>query len=147
MTNVTRQQLIKALDQDWGTYANRFRLLPDEDRRRFLNAQGFSRFADLLAHVMAWWEEGIRIRKIMLKDSGFRTPEYDIDGFNARAIKRFAAMDETGVERAFEAARQDLVGQVATLPEKAFQDNRITEWLHMDILGHFREHQIPLSGS
>ena len=55
-----REQLLKALEQNWGTYVKRCRLLPENDRRRFLNAQGYSRFADLLAHFVTWWEEGMR---------------------------------------------------------------------------------------
>ena len=147
MIPVVREQLVKTLEQDWGTYVKRYRLLPENDRRRFLNAQGYTRFANLLAHFIAWWEEGMRKGKIMLEDPGFRPPEYDVDEFNARAVARFSSMDEPGVVRAFEAARKDLTGWIAQLPEKAFRDKRITEWLHMDVLGHLEEHQIPLSGS
>lgn len=147
MTTVSREQLVKALEQDWGTYVKRYRLLSDSDRQHFLAAQGFPRFADLLAHVIAWWEEGMRIRKLMLEDPGFRTPEYNVDEFNARAVKRFSKLGEPEVVCAYEAARQDLTAWVAALPGKAFQDSRITDWLHMDILGHWTDHQILLSGS
>jgi hypothetical protein len=147
MTTVTREQLVKSLEQDWGTYVKRYRLLADDDRQRFLTAQGFPRFADLLAHVIAWWEEGVRVRKLMLGDPGLRITEYNVDEFNARAVERFSKSDESEVVRAYEAARRDLTAWVVALPEKAFQDGRITDWLHMDILGHWTDHQIPLSGS
>jgi len=147
MIPVLREQLVKVLEQDWGTYVKRYRLLPENDRRRFLSAQGYPRFADLLAHIIAWWEKGMRKGKIMLEDPGFRPLEFDVDEFNARAVMRFFRMDEPGVMRVFESARQDLTGWIAQLPEKGFQDKRMTEWLHMDVLGPLEEHQIPLSGS
>jgi hypothetical protein len=89
----------------------------------------------------------MREGKIMLEASGFRSPEYDVDEFNTRAVARFSSMDEPGVVRDFKAARQDLAGWIAQLPEKAFQDKRITEWLHMDVPRYREGHQIPLSGS
>jgi hypothetical protein len=147
MVPVVRKQYLDVLKQDWGTYVKRYRLLSDNGRRRFLSAQGYSRFADLLAHFIAWWQEGMRKGNLMLEDPIFRPPEIDIDEFNARAVERFSGMNEPEVERTFEATRQEFAGWVRKLPEKAFEDKRITDWLHMDILGHLEEHQIPLSGS
>jgi len=85
--------------------------------------------------------------KIMLEDPCYRPPENYGDEFKARAVAQLSGIDEPGVVWAFEAASQDLTGWIVKLPEKAFQDKRVIEWLHMDVLGHLEEHQIPLSGS
>ncbi len=50
--------ILDTLQHGWGTYVERFQRLSSKEQAAFLTKQGYARFADLLAHVIAWWEEG-----------------------------------------------------------------------------------------
>jgi hypothetical protein len=141
MPEVTRKELLQALDQEWGTYVERYQQLSDEGKKRFLRAQGFARFADILAHFIAWWEEGIKALEKMPRDPAYPSPDYSVDDFNARAIKRFSAMDENAIIDIFENQRREMIRLVSDLPEEAFREKRISDRLHIEILGHMEEHK------
>jgi hypothetical protein len=142
MPEVTRNGLLQSLAQDWGTYVERYHRLSEDGRRRFLREQGYARFADLLAHFIAWWEEGVEALERMPADPAYRSPDYDVDEFNARAVARFAAAEEREVADAFEALRRDMVRVVSGLPESAFRESHIADRLHIEILGHMEEHKM-----
>ena len=142
MTELTRGQIISALQDGWGTYVERFGRLAPEARAAFLARQGYTRLADLLAHVVAWWEEGLQAIPALLDDPGFDAPDYDVDAFNAQAVERFRAMDEPAVVQAFEAARQAWLALLAPLPDDALRDKKIADRLHIEVIGHLAEHDI-----
>ena len=56
---ITREQILESLHTDWGTFVERFQRLSPEAQATYLQQQGYARFADLLAHVIAWWQEGL----------------------------------------------------------------------------------------
>jgi hypothetical protein len=139
---VTREILMQSLDKDWGSYAEQYRRLSDEEKSRFVEAQGFARFADILAHLIAWWEDGKETLGRMFGDPAFASPEYNVNDFNARAIARFSEMDEDQIIKSFESLRLDMLRLVSGLPESAFRDQRITNRLQIEIPGHFSEHKL-----
>lgn len=141
MPAVTRTELLRALEEDWGTLAARYGALPPEEQARFVKSQGYVRFADLLAHFVAWWEEGIKALERMPHDPAYQSPEYGVDDFNAQAVRRFAAQDEAAVARTFEHTRRELVRVVTGLPEAAFGEKRIADRLYVEIIGHLQEHK------
>ncbi len=141
MAAVTRKELQQSLEQDWGTYVERYRRLSDDGKRRFVKAQGFVRFADILAHFIAWWEEGIKALERMPGDPSYQSPDYSVDEFNAKAIARFSAVDEDTIINTFEKERRELARLVADLPDSAFREKRIIDRLHIEILGHMEEHK------
>jgi hypothetical protein len=143
MTELTREQIISALQDGWGTYVERFERLAPEAQAAFLAQQGYARLADLLGHVVAWWEEGQPAISALLDDPDFSSPDYDVDAFNARAVERFRGLDEATVIRMFEAARQAWLALVARLPDGALRNKRIAGRLHIEIIGHLAEHVIP----
>ena len=83
MAEVTREQTLDALQNSWATYIDRFHTLPLEAQEEFLEKQGYARFADLLAHVTAWWEEGEMVINGILGNADYRWASYDVDAFNA----------------------------------------------------------------
>jgi hypothetical protein len=141
MPTVSRKELLDALEQDWGTYAERYRTLSEDEKKRFVKKQGYARFADILAHFIAWWEEGIKALKHMPGDPTYRSPDYSVDEFNAKAIARFSGTDEDTILRSFEKVRLEMVRLVTDLPEAAFREKRICDRLHIEILGHMEEHK------
>jgi len=141
MAAISRKELQQSLEQDWGTYVERYRRLTEDEKRRFVKAQGFARFADILAHFIAWWEEGIKALERMPGDPTYQSPDYSVDQFNAQAVDRFAAMDEDAVIAVFENLQKKMTRLVVDLPENAFREKRITDRLHVEILSHMEEHK------
>jgi hypothetical protein len=142
MSEVTREQTLDALQNGWATYVSRFHALSLEAQAQFLARQGFARFADLLGHVIAWWEEGEMVINGILKDPEFRWDSYEVDVFNAQAIRRFGDLDEQGVVNSFELARISFVALVSGLPEDAFTNKKIAGWLYADVIEHLQDHDI-----
>jgi hypothetical protein len=141
MASVSRKELLNALGQDWGTYVEKYSGLTENEKKRFVDKQGFVRFADILAHFIAWWEEGIKALERMPGDPAYQSPDYSVDEFNAQAVKRFSGRGEDEIIKTFEELRQSMVRLVADLPESAFHEKRITDRLHIEIIGHMEEHK------
>jgi hypothetical protein len=139
---VTREQTLAALQDGWATYVDRFHALTPEAQAQFLKKQGYTRFADLLGHVTAWWQEGEMVINGILKDPEYRWASYDVDAFNAQAVTRFSDIDEAVVVGSFELARISFAVLVSDLPEEAFANNKITSWLYADVIEHLQDHDI-----
>lgn len=139
---VTRERILETLDRGWGTYVATFDALAPDVQRLCLDRQGYRRFADVLAHVIAWWREGRVSVEALLTDPDFQSPNRDVDAFNAEAVRAFMNEDEVAVRQAFEAARLDLLAFVASLPEPAVATEKIMAQLNMEIIGHLAEHSL-----
>jgi hypothetical protein len=142
MSEVTRQELITALNEGWGSYVPRFRQFSEQERAAFLQAQGYARLADLLGHVVAWWEQALQTVPNLLEDPTFQTPDVDVDKFNAEAVSRFSELDEDSLVCSFLNLRSAWLDLVNDLPDKAFQDSRVRAKLHIELVGHLAEHAI-----
>jgi hypothetical protein len=143
LEKVTREQTLAALQEGWAAYVNRFHALSPKAQTEFLKKQGFSRFADMLAHVTAWWEEGEQVINGILGDPDYRWTTHDVDTFNARAVERFSGLDEVVVVSSYELARISFAVLVSSLPEGAFTNKKITSWLYADVIEHLQDHDIP----
>ncbi len=139
---VTRKQLLESLHTDWGTYLDRFQRLSPEAQAAYLQQQGYARLADLLAHVIAWWREGLQAVPIMLADPDYTAPEHDVDQFNAQAVEKSRDLQEPAVAAIFEDLRQQWLELVGGLPDDAFQNRPIADRLHIELIGHFEEHYL-----
>ncbi len=142
MAEVTRKQTLDALQNGWATYVDRFHALPLEAQEEFLAKQGYARFADLLGHVTAWWQEGEMVINGILKDPEYRWASYEVDAFNAQAIRRFSDLDEQDVINSFELARLSFAALVHELPDEAFENKKIASWLYADVVEHLQDHDI-----
>jgi hypothetical protein len=140
---ITREQLLEALHTDWGTFVERFQRLSPDAQAAYLQQQGYVRLADLLAHVSAWWREGLQAIPAMLNNPDYVSPEHDVDAFNAQAVESFHDLDEIAVMAIFEDLRQQWRELVDGLPDEAFQSDQIGHRLHIELIGHFEEHAIP----
>jgi hypothetical protein len=142
MTELIRQQVLAALQNDWATYVERFRRLSPEAQAALLTRQGYVRLADLLAHVCAWWADGHRVIENLITDPGFGLQDYDVDAFNAQAVASVRDLDESAVIASFEAMRRRMLQLVTSLPETAFANKRIAERLQIEVIGHLAEHAL-----
>ena len=146
MTALTRQDVLTILQEDWGTYVQCYRRLSPAAQSAFLLKQGYARFADLLSHIIAWWDVGYHSIEKYLADPGFEPVEYDVDGFNARAVAKTAGLDEETVIESFDKMRGFIIDFVNKLPEAAFENEKVVNQFNMELVGHYRDHSIPEMG-
>jgi len=143
MTPLTRQELLNILQKDWAEYVQRFQSLSPETQSTFLEKQGYARFADLLSHIIAWWNVGYHAVERYLTDPGFQPRNYDVDAFNAEAVAKVEGIDESIVIESFEKMRSYLVEFVKTLPDTAFENEKVVNQFNMELIGHLSAHNIP----
>lgn len=140
MTPLTRQEVLNTLEKDWAEYVQRYRRLSPESQSAFLGKQGYARFADLLSHIVAWWQVGCQSIERYLANPASPSREYDVDAFNAEAVAKTAEQDEDKVVESFENMRRFLVEFVKGLPDTAFENEKVIDQLSMDVVGHLGEH-------
>jgi hypothetical protein len=130
--------IIDTLQREWGGCVECFNALAPEQQTAFLKKQGFGLFRDVIAHVLAWWEEGIRI----IESSSDADPcaVADVDIFNAAAVARFAVLPESEVLAEFERTRLTLVNLADSLPGEVISKANLQEWFRADVMRHYFEH-------
>jgi len=143
MTTLTRQEVLNILQGDWAAYVQQFRHLSPEAQSTFLVKQGYAQFADLLSHIIAWWDVGCHSIEKYISDPRFRPIEYDVDAFNAKAVAKTAGLDEDTVIESFEKMRGFLIDFVKALPSNAFENEKVVNQFNMELVGHLRDHKIP----
>ncbi len=137
---LSRFLALDTLENEWTGYVGRFDRLENKDE--FLKKQGYESFKDVLAHVIGWWDEGVKIVQGTLADSAFVYDEPETDGFNAALIERYKSMSDADLRKLFESKRMELVDFVRALPESAFENRTVERWLAADVVEHFDEHAI-----
>jgi hypothetical protein len=139
---ITRQSVLDLLAGDWADYVPRFKALPPAARAAFLEQQGYKRLADLLAHIVAWWEVGMQAIPRYQSDPAARLAEIDVDSFNARAVEQVRAVTETEEIKVFEAARLNFIEAVKQLSDDDFKDERILTQIRWELVNHLADHLI-----
>lgn len=142
MESLDTQRIIRALRDDWGELITRYQQLTPEQQEHYLSTQGYQRIPDLLAHVTAWWERGMRLIERYQVEPGFVAPEVAVDDFNAAAVASIQQQGEQVVISLFHASLQRFMNVVEQLDDEARHDQRIIRQIEMEVIGHFREHQI-----
>ena len=125
MAQYTLHQVMQTLQQGWGKYVQRFQALSPEVQVDFLEDQGFEDFHDLLAHIVGWWEEGLRIITGILDGPGFQWEERDTDTFNQELVEKYRSWSEADLFLHFDNVRDALLGLVA------------------DVIEHLEDHHLP----
>jgi len=133
------------MEYEWGTYVERFRLLPEREQTRRINAMGYASLQDLLAHVLAWWQEGMAIITAIAEGRPYERKKYDFDAFNAEAVARYSSWDEDVLMAYFEEIRTKTIQELKSLDEAVFENRRVKAWLNGIFIHHAREHLLTLS--
>lgn len=139
---VSRERILETLERGWGSYVATYEGFSPDARSAYLTRQGYARFEDVLAHVVAWWREGRAVIKAVLADPSYSPPSRDVDVFNAEAVETFRDLDELDVRRAFETERRLLLDLVLALPPEAMLSEQIMGQLNMEVVGHLAEHSL-----
>jgi hypothetical protein len=131
------------LQNDWAGYIGDFYRLEPERQKEFLSNQGFHSFHDLLAHIVGWWEEGLRIIHGILDSPSFTWEARDVDVFNAELTQKYSTWSDDDLFTHYENLRLALIDLAGRLPEDAFLHEDIEGWLADDVVRHYDEHPIP----
>jgi len=142
---ITKQRTLEYVEVEWGTYIDRFYRLPKELQTKRVKEMGYEQFRDMLAHILAWWEEGMEIILAVAEDRPFERKKYDFDAFNAEAVAKYKSWDETEFKSHFEKTRQKAVTDLRSMKEAAFEIRRIKSWIDGIFIHHAREHLVTLS--
>jgi hypothetical protein len=139
---ITRQSVLDLLSGDWADYVPRFQALSPAARAAFLQQQGYKCLADLLAHIVAWWEYGMQAIPRYHSDPAARMAEIDVDSFNARAVEQVQAVSEADEIKTFEVARRKFIDFTRQLSDDNFKDERILTQFKWELVNHLEEHRI-----
>lgn len=142
---ITKIRTLEYIEQEWGTYVERFQRLPLDEQERRVKETGYERFRDVLAHVLAWWEEAMEIVSAIAEDRPFERKKYDFDAFNAEAVAKYKDWDEIEFLNRFEETRQKMEADLKSMDDAVFGNRRVNVWLHGIIFHHAREHLVALS--
>lgn len=137
---LSRFLTLDTLENEWSTYIEDFSSV--EDKNAFLKKQGVENFREILGHVIEWWGMGARIIEGIMSDPHFKWEDVNTDAFNADVIAKYAKLSDEEVQKQFEMKRQDMVRLVQGLPDDAFSNRDIEEWLAADMVEHFDEHAV-----
>jgi hypothetical protein len=142
---ITKQRTLDYVKYEWGTYIERFNRLPKAEQEQRLREMGYAQFRDMLAHILAWWDEGLGIILAIAQEREYERKKYDFDAFNAAAVAKYKTWEEAGFLNQFEKTRQKMEADLGTIPEAVFENRRVKAWLHGVIFDHAREHLVALS--
>ena len=142
MDAITRQSVLDLLAADWADYVPRFQALAPAAQSAFLKQQGYRRLADLLAHIVAWWEVGLQAIPRYQGDPAAQMEEIDVDSFNARAVEQVRAVSDGEEIRVFEETRRKFVDAVRQMSDADFKDERILTQIRWELVNHLEDHLI-----
>ena len=142
---ITKQRTLDYIEFEWGTYVERFNRLPIDEQTKRVREQGYESLRDILAHILAWWEEGMGIIRAIAEERPFERKKYDFDVFNAEAVYRYKLWDEAEFMAHFENTRQKIESDLKSMDEALFENRRVKAWIRAVITHHAREHAITIS--
>ncbi|MCC6498838.1 MAG: ClbS/DfsB family four-helix bundle protein [Anaerolineales bacterium] len=142
---ITKQRTLDYINHEWGSYVERFNRLPKAEREKRLKKIGFESFRDMLAHILAWWDEGMPIIMAIAEGREFERKKYDFDAFNAEAVEKYKSWDEDKFLAHFEKTRQKTEADIQSVNEAAFENRRVRAWADAVFIHHAREHLVVLS--
>lgn len=123
----------------------RFQRLPGDEQVQRVKRMGYEQFRDMLAHIMAWWDEGMRIILAIAQEREYERRKYDFDVFNAEAVAKYMSWDAAAFLDQFEKTRQKMEADLGSMNESVFENRRVRAWLHAIVYLHAREHLVALS--
>ena len=142
MAEFTLRDVMRVLEEGWGEYVGQFNALSAEAQAAFLKKEEFETFHDLLAHIIGWWEEGLRVITGILDEPGFIWDERDTDTFNRELVEKYRSWSHDDLLLHYENVREAMLDLAAELPEDALTNKDIHDWLYADVIEHLEDHRI-----
>ena len=142
---ITKQRALDYVNNEWGTYTERYARLSKAEQAKRVKEMGYERFRDMLAHILAWWDEGMDIILAIAQEKEYERKKYDFDTFNAEAVAKYKDWDEAAFLNQFEKTRQKIGADLGSMNEAVFENRRVKNWVHGIFIHHAREHLVALS--
>lgn len=142
---ITKRRTLDYVEQEWGGYVERFQRLPEDEQDKRVKEMGFEAFRDMLAHLLAWWQEGMGVIIAVAEESPFERKKYDLDVFDEEAVARYRDWDEVQFMAHFEKTRQNMEADLKSMNEAVFENGHVRAWLYSVIYHPAREHLLALS--
>ena len=143
---VTKQRTLDYLEREWGTYVQRFQPLTEEEQIKRIQKTGYNSLRELLAHILAWWQEGMEIISAIAEERPFERKKYDFDAFNAQAVEKYGSWEEPAFMAHFAATRLKMAADLRAMDEAVFENRRVKAWLNGIVILHAREHLLYPTG-
>ena len=143
--SITKQRTLDYVTIEWGTYIERFSRLPKDVQEQRVRTMGYESFRDMLAHILAWWEEGMPILLAIAENREYERKKYDFDAFNAEAVAKYKTWEEREFLTHFEKTRQKMGADLKSMNEAAFENRRVKGWANGIFIHHAREHLVAVS--
>lgn len=128
MEKPDRKKTLDILNNQWGKYVQAYQDLSEAEKSAFLAKQGYQRFADLLAHVAAWWKMGMKTIEIYKVNPEYDHPSVDVYIFNAKAVAKVQYLSEAKVMVNFEKMRKKFVDYITHQLSEADFENPKIQW-------------------
>src|SRR5215216_2673927 len=119
---ITKQRTVEYLQEEWGRYVERFQRLQKVEQEKRVREMGYESFRDMLAHILAWWDEGMGVIRAIAEGREFERKKYDFDAFNAEAVAKYKSWDEAKFLAHFENTRQKMESELRSMPEAVFEN-------------------------
>ena len=142
---ITKQRTLNYVEIEWESYIERFNRLPEAEQAERVRQQGYEQFRDILAHILAWWDEGMDVILALAEEREFQRKKYDFDAFNAEAVDKYKSWDEAEFLSQFEETRQKMGADLRSMDEAVFEKPRVKSWIRGILINHAREHLVALS--
>jgi len=128
------------MEHEWAGYISGFTSMPPEKQAGWMKRQGFARFEDIAAHIIGWWEEGVRVIEGVLQNPSFEARELDVDQFNAELVEKYSLWKTDDLFAEFEKVRKGSLEFIRKLSDADYRHPVIADWLAADFIAHIDEH-------
>jgi rhodanese-related sulfurtransferase len=139
-----KHRTLEFLNIEWAGYIDRFNRWPAEYGAERVREQGYERFRDMLAHILAWWEEAMPVILAVAEGREFERKKYDFDAFNAAAVAKYKDWQEGEFLSHFETTRRKAAVDLGSMDEAAWENRRVRAWVDAVFIHHAREHLVAL---
>jgi hypothetical protein len=140
-----KQRVINFLEVEWANYVSNFSRWSVEYGEERVRQQGYAQFRDMLAHIVAWWEEAMPIVVALSEEREYERKKYDYAVFNAEAVTKYKTLPENIFLAHFEKTRQKAVVDLKSIYKDSYENRRIQNWVNGVFIKHAREHLVALS--
>ena len=142
MEEVLKSYVLHNLEEEWPDFIRQYNSFSEEEKGKYLVKQGYKSFSDLLSHIIAWWEEAIIHIKAIINNPEIKSPEYDVDNFNAEALRKNKGKEEKEIIKLFNEKRNELLSLISTLSDTQIKNKEMQIYLYWTITNHYKDHKI-----
>jgi hypothetical protein len=142
MEKVSRNVVIKSLDYDWDEYIDQLIRFSPAEKREFLQKQGFDTMIDFVAHIVGWWQECMRIIRVVQQNPACKPDEENVDQYNQKVIEENRYKSEEEIIGLFKDVKSMIREMIEELPNSAIENETINNYMFWCITNHVEEHKI-----